>query len=91
MYVEIRDIENDEDHLAGILHLRDGRIVPEPDTLTLRNILAEPVLDWESGVRFWAHEQPEEFLRALHLQYRQPYLRASQAIESEDQPQAGGK
>jgi hypothetical protein len=81
MHVEIRDIENDEDHLVGILRLKEGKIVPEPDSLLLRNILAEPVFDWEAMELYYPRKQPEEFLRALHLQYRSAYLRASQVIE----------
>lgn len=81
MRVEIHDIENDEDHLAGILRLQDGRISAEPDTLTLRNILSQPVLDWEAGARYWSKENPEEFLRALHRQYTSAYLRATKPID----------
>ena len=83
MHVEIHAIDGDEDRMAGVLRLQGGTVVPEPDSLLMRNILAEPVLDWTEMRNYWPREQPEQFLRTLYLQYRSPYLRASKAIEDD--------
>ncbi len=83
MHVQIYKLVNDEDHLARVLRLQEGKIVAEPESKLLRGILAEPIHDLREDKVYDAERTPEEFLRALHQRYSSVCLRASKVLGGE--------
>jgi hypothetical protein len=86
VFVEVHDVKNRQDHLAGRIIWNGQKLwVEPPGDLMLTNLLEVPVPDGRGG-EIKAAEDPAGFLWALHRQCRSAYLRVSEPQEKTAAP-----
>lgn len=77
-----RDKQGDPEELGAIV-LKGGKLVQEPESLALRNILREPLIVYDKNTRVLidAEEEPKKFLAHLTQCVRGSYVWAGEVEE----------
>jgi len=82
MIVTVRKLAPDgEDTVVGTIRYDGKKYRLKPDLPLLRKIVTTPVMD-TVGQRVLTHKDGEQFLAALHRQWKSAYLRVSEPTDS---------
>ncbi len=88
--VTLYGLDNDANDIElGTIEWNGARwlLQPEGDSLLLQTLRDPIAIESASGFQpLRARDEPEEFLRQLHREFKSAYLRASKAVETSSRP-----